>query len=90
MPVRLITPLLVLLFSLLAGDLFPLHAQLGEICGNQLDDDGDGLVDCQDEDCDLPYFVGVGYGSLSSRAVSLGDVDGDGDLDAWVANSGAN
>jgi hypothetical protein len=27
--------------------------QLGEVCDNQLDDDGDDLVDCYDPDCDL-------------------------------------
>ena len=36
-----------------------------EICGNGLDDDGDGAIDCEDSDCYL--------------AVNSGDVDTDGD-----------
>jgi hypothetical protein len=33
---------------------------------------------------------GQSLGSLDGYGVALGDVDGDGDLDAFVANSGAN
>ncbi len=30
-------------------------ASIGEICGNRIDDDGDGLIDCMDSDC-ADYF----------------------------------
>ena len=36
------------------------------------------------------FTAGAGLGSANGRGVALGDVDGDGDLDAYVANSGAN
>ena len=35
------------------------------------------------------FVAGLGLGSANSRGVALGDVDGDGDLDAYVANNGA-
>ncbi|HHZ65068.1 MAG TPA: hypothetical protein EYN51_06170, partial [Flavobacteriales bacterium] len=47
----------------------------------------DGLVDCDDDDCSFPLFSNYALGDSNSRIVSLGDLDGDGDLDAWVANS---
>ncbi|MGZ4158099.1 MAG: hypothetical protein ACXVED_13330, partial [Bacteroidia bacterium] len=28
-----------------------MHVNAQEICGNGIDDDGDGLVDCLDPDC---------------------------------------
>ena len=62
----------------------PGHAQVAEICTNGIDDDGDTLIDCDDPDCNFPLFSD---GSSNSRGVALGDLDGDGDLDAWVANS---
>lgn len=61
-----------------------------EICGNGIDDDCDGLVDCADPDCsDFFSFTDSGQllGSSQSSAVALGDVDADGDLDAFVTNS---
>ena len=35
------------------------------------------------------FVAGPGLGSAFSFGVALGDVDGDGDLDAYVANFGA-
>ena len=67
-----------------------LHAQVAEICANGIDDDGDTLIDCDDPDCNFPLFSDGGYGNSNSRSVALGDVDGDGDLDAWIAEYGTN
>ena len=63
-----------------------LDAQATEICDNQVDDDGDTLIDCEDPDCQAGIFrdSGQALGNTSSYDVSLGDVDGDGDLDAWA------
>ncbi|NCF99101.1 MAG: hypothetical protein GWP39_06265, partial [Planctomycetia bacterium] len=62
------------------------HAQSAEICTNGIDDDGDTLIDCEDDDCTFPLFSDNTYGNSESSNVGLGDLDGDGDLDAWVAN----
>ncbi len=40
-------------FMFLSGSL--LYAQ--EICDNAIDDDGDGLIDINDDDCDCPAFI---------------------------------
>jgi hypothetical protein len=78
----------LLLLTLLLGltPTTPLPAQAGEICGNQVDDDGDGLIDCEDDECSFSQFTDIAVGNSDSRGFALGDVDGDGDLDAWVAN----
>jgi len=68
------------------------EAQVAEICANGLDDDGDSMIDCDDPDCAGPFFTDKftngGYGNQNSGGIHLGDLDGDGDLDAWIANSG--
>ena len=64
-----------------------LHGQSAEICDNGIDDDGDALIDCDDEDCSVAFFSNEALGNSRSNDVALGDVDGDGDLDAWVVNS---
>ena len=65
------------------------HAQVEEVCNNILDDDGDNLADCEDPDC---YFPSLSeqllVSDLDPSSVALGDFDGDGDLDAWVAHTG--
>ena len=77
--------LLALLLGLAATTALP--AQVAEICDNGIDDDGDGLIDCDDDDCSFPLFSNYAYGDSSSSDVARGDLDGDGDLDAWVANT---
>jgi len=49
--------LLLLLFSF--GQV-ALHGQT-EICDNAIDDDGDGLVDLNDDDCDCPVITPISY-----------------------------
>ena len=80
--------LIILLIQFAGTEVSHLIAQSTEICSNGLDDDGDGLIDCQDDDCDVLFIdSGQALGNSESYGLSLGDVDGDGDLDAWVANN---
>ena len=81
--------MLTILLGLVCASSLP--AQVAEICDNGVDDDVDGMIDCDDKDCIFPLFSDDNtYGNSYSRGVALGDHDGDGDLDAWVANYQAN
>jgi hypothetical protein len=74
----------------------PPLGQCNEICNDGEDNDDDNLVDCDDPDCAVectPICSTADFeasiptlGSSYSYGVSLGDLDDDGDLDAWVAN----
>ena len=78
----------ILLFVLLLLVPANTFAQVAEICDNGIDDDADGLIDCEDDDCSFPLFSdsAQALGNSYSFGVALGDLDGDGDLDAWVTN----
>ncbi|HIA27791.1 MAG TPA: hypothetical protein EYN79_06680, partial [Planctomycetes bacterium] len=49
-------PLLLLALLLGLSTTTALPAQVAEICDNGIDDDADGLIDCEDEDCFFPLF----------------------------------
>ena len=74
------------LFIFLLFNAIPILAQIPEICTNGLDDDGDGDIDCEDDECLLPVFENAYFDSANSVNVSLGDLDGDGLSDAVVVN----
>jgi hypothetical protein len=53
-----------------------------EICGNGIDDDGDGLIDCEDSDC----YLAANSGDIDTDGDGIGNIcdiddDGDGILD---------
>lgn len=79
----------VICFTILLLQTVVLIGQPVEICNNGIDDDGDGLSDCQDVRCFtlLDLTTGVEVGDLGfSHDIGIGDFDNDGDLDAFVVN----
>lgn len=61
-----------------------LNGQSTEICDNAIDDDGDSLIDCEDEDCivdDLVSKVLDMRDNNYARDIQAVDLDGDADLD---------
>lgn len=43
------------------GELYPGEACPGEICDNGIDDDKDGVIDCDDVDCELQSHCRYAY-----------------------------
>jgi len=53
-----------------------------EVCDNDIDDDGDGDIDCVDEDCvDYPGCMTAAYGAPAETCDNDVDDDGDGKVD---------
>ncbi|HIC23556.1 MAG TPA: VCBS repeat-containing protein, partial [Planctomycetes bacterium] len=80
----LLSPLFMsLLFTAQAA-----HVSAEEICFNGIDDDADALIDCDDPECQPGYFTKSieELGASDSHNVALGDLDADGDIDAFIAN----
>jgi hypothetical protein len=73
---------LIFLLCLAATCLLP--AEVAEFCGNQVDDDGDVLIECEDDDCTFPLLSNSALGNTNSHNVALGDIHCDGDLDMVV------
>lgn len=48
----------------------------GEICNNGIDDDGDGLVDCADDECPGQPTCGAGCICTDGRAIEVACMDG--------------
>ena len=79
------TMLFFILLSLAIPTL--LNAQPEILCSNGIDDDADGLIDCTDPDCWILFrTISGSMGDSYTYDAQLGDLDGDGDLDAFVAN----
>ena len=79
--------MLIILLGLVCASSLP--AQVPEICDNGIDDDSDGLIDCDDSECAPGTFFdsGQSFGNSYSIGAAIGDIDSDGDLDVWIANS---
>ena len=67
--------ILSLIFTVLLA-LSTLNAYTQENCNNGIDDDGDGLVDCNDDDCQYPSNIERGCNCNDGS-----DNDGDGKTD---------
>ena len=68
--VFLLFAIIISLFSFAPVD--PVQAQVEEICGNGIDDDGDGMIDGIDPDCCDPLGTGEAF-NPTRDAVALGD-----------------
>ena len=72
--------MLIILLGLVCASSLP--AQVPEICDNGIDDDSDGLIDCDDSECAPGTFFdsGQSFGNSYSIGAAIGDIDSDGDL----------
>lgn len=72
-------------------DAAAVDATLGEVCGNSLDDDGDGDIDCADTECPEDPSCGIGCacgvdGPLENACLDTFDNDADGLTDCLDAD----
>lgn len=67
------------------GDVIVNDGATGEACNNNLDDDGDGRVDCADDECPGTNTCGIGCvcpgGGPPTEVACADGMDNDGDLD---------